>query len=59
MVDDKIFTNSGRTTRQKVSEHLRPGEIHTYNDRQMQLINHFTRQSTAMDGRRLAPRRAV
>ncbi len=44
MVDDKIFTNTGRTTRDKVLVHLRPGDIHThmYNDRQMELIDRFT-----------------
>ncbi len=44
MVDDKIFTNSGRTTREKLLDHLRPGDIHThmYNDRQLELINRFT-----------------
>jgi dihydroorotase len=44
MVDDKIFTNTGRTTREKVLDHLRPGDIHThmYNDRQMELLDRFT-----------------
>jgi predicted amidohydrolase len=44
MVDDKIFTNSGRTSREKLLEHLRPGDIHThmYNDRQLELIDRFT-----------------
>jgi dihydroorotase len=44
MVDDKIFTNSGRTTREELLEHLRPGDIHThmYNDRQMELVDRFT-----------------
>jgi dihydroorotase len=44
MVDDKIFTNSGRTTREKLLDHLRPGDIHThmYNDRQLELVNRFT-----------------
>src|SRR6185436_1280990 len=46
MVDDKIFTNSGRTTKQELLEHLRPGDIHThmYNDRQIELIDRFTGQ---------------
>lgn len=41
MVDDKIFTSSGRTTREKVLDHLRPGDIHThmYNDRQLELVD--------------------
>src|SRR5437588_1665492 len=44
MVDDKIFTNVGRTTRDKLLVHLRPGDIHThmYNDRQIELIDRFT-----------------
>ena len=44
MVDDHIFTNSGRTTREKLLDHLRPGDIHThmYNDRQIELLNRFT-----------------
>ncbi len=44
MVDDKIFTNAGRTTREKLLVHLRPGDIHThmYNDRQIELIDRFT-----------------
>ncbi|HEY2015151.1 MAG TPA: amidohydrolase/deacetylase family metallohydrolase, partial [Bryobacteraceae bacterium] len=44
MVDDKIFTNSGRTTREELLVHLRPGDIHThmYNDRQIELIDRFT-----------------
>ena len=44
MVDDKIFTNSGRTTREKLIDHLRPGDIHThmFNDRQIELIDRFT-----------------
>jgi dihydroorotase len=44
MVDDKIFTNSERTTEDELLKHLRPGDIHThmYNDRQMELIDRFT-----------------
>jgi dihydroorotase len=44
MVDDKIFTNSQRTTEEELLQHLRPGDIHThmYNDRQMELIDRFT-----------------
>jgi len=44
MVDDKIFTNSGRTTKEELLVHLRPGDIHThmYNDRQIELIDRFT-----------------
>lgn len=44
MVDDKILTNSGRTTREELLERLRPGDIHThmYNDRQVELLDRFT-----------------
>ncbi len=44
MVDDKIFTNSQRTTAEELLQHLRPGDIHThmYNDRQMELLDRFT-----------------
>ena len=44
MVDDKIFTNAGRTTKEELLLHLRPGDIHThmYNDRQIELIDRFT-----------------
>jgi dihydroorotase len=44
MVDDKIFTNTGRTTREKLLDHLRPGDIHThmFNDRQIEMVNRFT-----------------
>lgn len=44
MVDDKIFTNSGRTTSEELLQHLRPGDIHThmYNDRQVELIDRFS-----------------
>ncbi len=43
MVDDRILTGSGRTTREELLEHLRPGDIHThmYNDRQVELVNRF------------------
>jgi dihydroorotase len=43
MVDDKIFTNSGRTTKEELLDHLRPGDIHThmYNDRQIEVIDRF------------------
>ena len=44
MVDDKILTNSERTTEKELLDHLRPGDIHThmYNDRQIELIDRFT-----------------
>ena len=44
MVDDRIFTNSGRTCREKLLDQLRPGDIHThtFNDRQLEVIDRFT-----------------
>jgi predicted amidohydrolase len=44
MVDDRIFSNMGRTSQQELLEHLRPGDIHThmYNDRQIELIDRLT-----------------
>jgi dihydroorotase len=44
MVDDKIFTDTGRTTREELLDHLRPGDIHThmYNDRQVELVDRFS-----------------
>lgn len=44
MVDDKIFTNTGRTSREKLLVKMRPGDIHThmYNDRQLELLDRFT-----------------
>jgi dihydroorotase len=44
MVDDKILTNAGRTTREKLLDHLRPGDLHThmYNDRQLEVVDRFT-----------------
>jgi dihydroorotase len=43
MIDDKIFTNAGRTSREKLLDKMRPGDIHThmYNDRQLEVINRF------------------
>ena len=43
MVDDKIFTNAGRTSREKLLDKMRPGDMHThmYNDRQVEVINRF------------------
>jgi len=44
MVDSHIFSNAGRTSREELLEHLRPGDIHThmFNDRQIELIDRFT-----------------
>lgn len=43
MIDDKIFTNTGRTSREKVLDRMRPGDMHThlYNDRQIEVIDRF------------------
>ena len=43
MVDDKIFTNTGRTSREKLMDKMRPGDIHThvFNDRQLELLDRF------------------
>lgn len=43
MVDDKIFTNTGRTSRQKLLDVMRPGDLHThmYNDRQVEIVSRF------------------
>ena len=43
MIDDKIFTNAGRNSREKVLDKMRPGDIHThmYNDRQLEVLNRF------------------
>jgi dihydroorotase len=44
IVDDKIFTNSGRTSREKLLDVMRPGDMHThsFNDRQLELVDRFT-----------------
>jgi dihydroorotase len=44
IVDDKVYSNAGRTTREKLLEVLRPGDLHThtYNDRQLEVLNRFT-----------------
>jgi dihydroorotase len=43
MVDDKIFTNAGRTSREKLLQVMRPGDMHThmFNDRQVEIISRF------------------
>lgn len=43
MIDDKIFTNSGRTSREKLLDKMRPGDMHThmYNDRQVEIVDRF------------------
>jgi dihydroorotase len=44
IVDDKIYSNAARTTREKLLEVLRPGDLHThiYNDRQLEVLDRFT-----------------
>jgi dihydroorotase len=44
MIDDKIFTNTGRTSREKLLDVMRPGDMqtHMYNDRQVEVIDRFT-----------------
>ena len=46
MVDLGVLTNSGRDTRTKLLDILRPGDIHThfYNDRQIELLDRFSRK---------------
>jgi dihydroorotase len=43
MIDDKIFTDTGRTSREKVLEKMRPGDMHThvFNDRQLEVVSRF------------------
>lgn len=43
MIDDKIFTNTGRTSREKLLDIMRPGDIqtHVFNDRQVEVISRF------------------
>ena len=43
MVDDKIFTNAGRTSREKLLDKMRPGDMHThmFNDRQVEVVSRF------------------
>jgi len=44
MVDDKILTLTGRTSKEKLLSKLRPGDMHThvFNDRQLELVDRFT-----------------
>ena len=43
IVDSGILTNTGRTTREKVLDKFRPGDMHThfYNDRQVEVVSRF------------------
>jgi dihydroorotase len=56
MIDDKIFTNTSRTSREKLLDKMRPGDMHThmYNDRQLELIDRFSGkvQPYALEARR-------
>ncbi|MEZ5402890.1 MAG: amidohydrolase/deacetylase family metallohydrolase [Bryobacteraceae bacterium] len=56
MVDDKIFTNAGRTSREKLLDVMRPGDMHThmYNDRQVEIVSRFNGkvQDYAIEARR-------
>jgi dihydroorotase len=44
IIDDKIFTNTGRHSREKLLEKMRPGDMHThtFNDRQVEIVDRFT-----------------
>ncbi|MCI0423338.1 MAG: amidohydrolase/deacetylase family metallohydrolase [Acidobacteria bacterium] len=44
IVDDSIFTNRARTSREKLLRVMRPGDLHThvYNDRQLEVVDRFT-----------------
>ncbi|MDA1314097.1 MAG: amidohydrolase/deacetylase family metallohydrolase [Acidobacteria bacterium] len=59
MFDDKIFTNSGRNSREKLLDYMRPGDMHThcYNDRQIEIISRFS--GKVHDYAREARRRGV
>lgn len=56
MIDDKIFTNTGRTSREKLLDIMRPGDIqtHVFNDRQVEIISRFDGkvQPYALEARR-------
>ena len=44
MVDDKILTLTGRTSKEKLLTKLRPGDMHThvFNDRQLEVVDRFS-----------------
>lgn len=56
MVDDKIFTNTERSSREKLLDVMRPGDMHThmYNDRQVEIVSRFNGkvQEYAVEARR-------
>jgi len=43
IIDDKIFTGTGRTSKEKLLEKMRPGDLHThtFNDRQLEVVSRF------------------
>jgi len=59
MFDDKIFTNTGRHSREKLLDYMRPGDMHThtYNDRQVEIVDRFS--GKVHDYAREARRRGV
>ena len=44
MVDDKIFLYTGRSSKEKLLERMRPGDMHThvFNDRQLEVVDRHT-----------------
>ena len=44
IIDDKIFTNTGRHSREKLLVKMRPGDLHThtFNDRQVEIVSRFS-----------------
>ena len=44
IVDDNIYTNQNRDSREKLLDIMRPGDLHThmYNDQQMHLVDRFS-----------------
>jgi len=44
IIDDKIFTNTGRNSKEKLLEKMRPGDMHThaFNDRQVEIVDRIT-----------------
>ena len=54
IVDSGILTNTGRTTREKVLDKFRPGDMHThfYNDRQVEVVSRFGAKYSPTCGKR-------
>ena len=61
IIDNNILSWTGRDTRTKVLEKMRPGDIHThtYNDRHLEIVDRDKRQASALHGRSAPPRRAL